>query len=60
MYERQERLGEDRRIEKLEQPELAVVMTKGTSSQKDQMRENMAEKIWSDCLKHTGRTPRVE
>lgn len=59
MYERQELLGEDRRKEKLEQPELVTVMAKGTSSQMDQMREDMAQKMWDDYLKHTGRTPRV-
>lgn len=48
MYERQERLGEDRRKEKLEQPELVTVMAKGTSSQMDQMREDMAQKMWDD------------
>ena len=59
MYERQERLGEDRRKEKLEQPKLVTVMIKETSSKMDQMRENMAEKMWSDYLKHTGRTPHI-
>lgn len=59
MYERQERLGEDRRKEKLEQPELVTVMTKGTSSQMDQMREDMAQRMWEDYLKHTGRTLQV-
>lgn len=34
-------------------------MTKGTSSQMDQMREDMAQKMWEDYLKHTGRTLQV-
>ena len=60
MYERQERLGKDRRKEKLKQLELVTVMTKGTSSQMDQIREDMAQKMWEDYLKHTGHTPLVE
>ena len=59
MYERQNRLGEDRRKEKLEQPELVRVIAKGTSSEMYQMREDMAHKMWDDYLKYTGRTPRV-
>lgn len=60
MYERQKRLGKDRRKEKLKQLELVTVMTKGTSSQMDQIREDMAQKMWEDYLKHTGHTPLVE
>lgn len=34
-------------------------MAKGTSSQMDQMREDMMQKMWDDYLKHTGHTLRV-
>ena len=59
MYEQQEHLGKDRRKEKLEQLELVIVMSKEISSQIDQIREDMVQKMWDDYLKHTIRTPRV-
>lgn len=60
MYEKQERLGEDKRREKLEQPELVEIMTKGTSIKMDKMREDMAEKMWNDYLKHTQHAPHLK
>lgn len=45
MYERQRRLEEEERKKRLEQPELAVVITKGTSSKIDQIKEDIAEKM---------------
>lgn len=59
MYGRQDRLRKDKRKERLEQPELAVVMTKGTSSKIDQIKD-MAKKRWNDYLKHTRGIPRFE
>lgn len=59
MYGRQDRLRKDKRKERLEQPELAVVMTKGTSSKIDQIKD-MAEKMWNDYLKHSRGIPRFE
>lgn len=58
MYGRQDRLRKDKRKERLEQPELAVVMTKGTSSKIDQIKD-MAEKRWNG-YKHTRGIPRFE
>ena len=57
MYERQERLGEDNRKIRMEQPEKSapvMIMTQGPSPKMDQMREKMASGVWDDYVKHTG------
>lgn len=56
MYERQERLGEDEREIRMEQPESTMVMTRGASPEMDQLRERMASDMWNDYVKHTRRT----
>lgn len=55
MYERQERLGEDEREVRMEQPDPVTVMTRGASSKMDQMRDKLASDMWDDYVKQTKR-----
>ena len=55
MYEQQERLGENERKIRMEQPESVMIMTKGSSPRMDQMSEKMPSDMWDDYGKHTNR-----
>ena len=53
IYERQERLGEDQRKIRKEQPESGMGMIKGASPKMYQMRDKIASDMWGDYVKYT-------